>query len=325
MAPLYVGLDAGGSGTRAALASASGELIAIGQGGPSGVLGGAAGQRILRRALAEALAPIVSGARSEPVTVHAGLRGLSIPGRREAALAELQAHFPRQRISISNDALIAQWGGLGGQPGVALLAGTGSIALARHADGREARSGGYGYLVSDEGGAFWLGREAIGASLRALDGRGPPTALAQGLLRATRQENLLDLVGWLYRGHSQVERVAHLAPSVTRAATLNDPVARDIVKRGAHALADLASSAARQLWADAPPNPLHVARCGGVWTAGDVLRKPFDRALRRTLPTGRSSPPRLSPVGGALLLAMRADGVVLENGLVAALVKSFER
>ena len=57
-AALYVGIDAGGSGTRAALASADGEVLAIGLGGPSGVLGTPAGLRQLRRALAEALAPI---------------------------------------------------------------------------------------------------------------------------------------------------------------------------------------------------------------------------------------------------------------------------
>src|SRR4051812_43757108 len=138
--PLFVGIDAGGSGTRAALASADGEVLAVGLGGPSGVLGGSAGLRQLRRALADAVAPIEAYLAAQPragrlLVIHAGLRGLSIPSRRSAALEELSARFPSQPVTVSNDAVIAQSGGLGGMPGVAVLAGTGSIALARSADG----------------------------------------------------------------------------------------------------------------------------------------------------------------------------------------------
>src|SRR6185369_9424761 len=108
MAPLYVGLDVGGSGTRSALATANGQLLAIGFGGPSGHRGGAAGHRILQRALARAVAPIEAHVGEQPCTVHIGLRGLSIPGRRETALTELTTRLPGAQVRISNDALIAQ-------------------------------------------------------------------------------------------------------------------------------------------------------------------------------------------------------------------------
>jgi N-acetylglucosamine kinase-like BadF-type ATPase len=183
-------------------------------------------------------------------------------------------------VIVSNDAVIAQWGGLGGQPGVAVLAGTGSIALARGADGREARSGGYGYLVSDEVSGYWLGREAIAACLKALDGRAPPTALADSLIAATKRASVADLVGWLYSGQSQVRRSAPLAPLVARAADAGDAVAIDILERAARALAELVLAATRQVWGDAPPHPLPVARCGGVWAAGPRLVEPFDRAVQ---------------------------------------------
>lgn len=313
MPPLLVGLDAGGSGTRAVLASADGMLLAFGLGGPSGHAGDAASLHRLRRALSTALEPIshylknASRPRTTTLRIHAGLRGLSVDARRTTALAELTRLFPDQPASVSNDALIAQWGGLGGQPGVALLAGTGSIALARSADGRSARGGGYGYLLGDEGSAFWLGRAALAASLLALDGRGPPTSLSERLPEAAQQSSVADMVGWLYAARSPVPPLAQLAPVVTRAATDGDGVALDLVQRAARDLAQIAASAARQLWPTAPPEPLLVARCGGVWAAGACLLEPFERELRALLPSARSIAPRLPPVGGALLLALHAQ------------------
>jgi N-acetylglucosamine kinase-like BadF-type ATPase len=315
MVPLYVGLDVGGSGTRAALATSEGQLLAVGFGGPSGHRGGASGHRILQRALANAVAPLEPHIGAQPCTVHIGLRGLSIPGRRETALAELSARLPGAQVHVSNDALIAQWGGLGGAEGVAVLAGTGSIALARSLDGRQARSGGYGHLVSDEGGGFWIGRAAVSACLHALDGLAPPTSLSDSVPHAAGQHSLSDVVGWLYGGRDPVRRLARLAPLVTHAAAEGDLVALDILRQAARALADLAASAARGLWAQAPPSPLLVARCGGVWAAGRFLVEPFEHALIEQLPQAQSIAPRLPPVGGALLLAMPAphDASVVEQ------------
>jgi N-acetylglucosamine kinase-like BadF-type ATPase len=319
MAPLYVGLDVGGSGTRAALATVDGRVLAVGFGGPSGHRGGAAGHRVLQRALAGALAPIQAHVGAQACVVHVGLRGLSIPGRRETALAELAARLPGARVTVSNDALVAQWGGLGGHEGVAVLAGTGSIALARSADGRQARGGGYGHLVSDEGGGFWLGRAAVAACLRALDGRAPPTTLSESVPRLTGQQSLAGVVGWLYSGRDPVRRLARLAPEVGRAAAAGDAVAIEILRRGARALAELAAAAVRGVWADTPPSPLLVARCGGVWAAGQPLVKTFDEGLRQELPTAQSIAPRLPPTGGAILLAMGADNLPASDGPDAVL------
>jgi glucosamine kinase len=302
---LYVGVDAGGTGTRAALATATGELLAIGQGGPSDHLGGAAGRRRLERALAQAITPLLPHIGSAPCAVHAGVRGLSIPGRSEATRNALARLLPTARaIDISTDAAIAQWGGLGGGEGVAVLSGTGSVALARGNDGRAARAGGYGYLVGDEGSGFWLGREAIAASLRALDGRGPPTQLADLIRDHTRQSSLPAVVGWVYERGAHVPRIAHLAPLVSRAAEAGDEVAQGILARAGLALAELAAYAARGVWTTNIPPILRVARCGGVWSAGAYLMTPFDTALASLLPTGRADLPLLPPVGGALLLAM---------------------
>jgi N-acetylmuramic acid 6-phosphate etherase len=313
----FIGIDLGGSGTRAVLATADGEVLAAGRGGPSGAHGGAAGRRHIERALASALAPIAARVGTAACRVHVGVRGLSIPGRREAVLLDLSVRLPQADVHISNDATIAMWGGLAAGEGVAVLAGTGSIAMARSGDGREARSGGYGYLVGDEGSAFWLGREAIAACLRALDGRSQPTLLRDLVCQVTQQRTPQDLIGWLYAGQDQVPRLAGLAPLVSRAAEADDPVAMSLMGRAARDLADLADAAARQAWPSQIPEALPIACCGGVWAAGDVLRQPFASALVQRLPLVKVCEPRLAPVGGAILLAMGARETPLAANVVA--------
>src|SRR5258708_5836307 len=93
MAPYFVGLDLGGSGTRAALVDADGTLLAAGQGISSGHLSGTAGRRQLGRALDGALAAIAPLIAKEHCVIHAGTRGLSIAGRRESLSLELSARF----------------------------------------------------------------------------------------------------------------------------------------------------------------------------------------------------------------------------------------
>jgi len=304
---LYLGIDAGGTATRAAVAKADGRVLASGRGGPSGSTGGASARRLLRRALESALAPLAAVIGAQPCVVHLGLRGLSIAGRSDAARATLAERLPQARIAVGNDAAVALEGALAGSEGVAVLAGTGSIAFARRADGIEARSGGFGYLVGDEGSGFWLGREAVAASLRSLDGRGAATALGELLRSTLRLDSVGDLVAWVYAARHPAPRLAELAPLVARAADEGDVVAIDLLRLAGEALAELGITAARRAFGEDSPRRLLVARCGGVWSAGPMLIEPFESALHAALPTARSVPPRLPAVGGAILLAMAAD------------------
>jgi len=321
----WIGIDAGGSGTRAVLLDDVGQLVMAGRGGPSGVIGGAAGRRLLERALQAALAPIAPLARDQACWVHLGLRGLSLPGRQAAALVAIQRLLPGAHVHVSNDAAVALEGGLGGQPGVAVLAGTGSIALTHAADGREGRAGGYGLLLSDEGSAAWLGRQGLTAWLRALDGRGPHTDLAASLGGHIGGSTAQAVISWLYSSRDQPARLAGLAPLVTKTAADGDAVASDIVGQAAEALAELAAAAARQVWPTVCPKGLAVARCGGVWAAGALLDAPFVARLGTLLPGAVPVWPRLPPVGGALLLAAAASGQPVEPALLdrlaAALVQ----
>jgi N-acetylglucosamine kinase-like BadF-type ATPase len=320
---VFIGIDLGGSGTRAALAADDGSVLATGR-GPSGLLGGAAtrpaaGRRHLARALDAALAPIAARAGREAGVVFAGTRGLSVTGRREILQLELKTRFPSAEVRVSNDALIGLWAGLAGQPGVAVVAGAGSIALARSDAGVEGRAGGWGYLLGDEGSGYWIGREAIASYLRCLEGRQPAGALAEELARTMRRSSVVDVLGWLYTGQDQVARLTELAPLVSRAAEVGDPLAMSILDTAGQALAELAAVAAHQVWPDSLPAELRVVCVGGVWAAGDMLDDAFAAALERLAPGARRLEPWLPPVGGAVLLAMGADHSALHPRVVERL------
>ncbi len=322
MVRLYVGIDAGGSGTRAALARADGEVLGLGQGGPSNHLTGEAGRQRLQAALASAIGPLVPLVDDAECVVHAGITGVSIPGKREAVIAAIAALLPRALASISHDASAAVVGALAGRDGIGVLAGTGAIALARTADGREARAGGYGYLLSDEGAAFGIAQRAVADVMRAVDGRGPATQLGELFRQHLGLDDVRHLPGWLYAAPDPVERLAPLAPLVASAARQGDQVAVIIFEQAGSALADVAAAAARILWSSSVPHGLPVATCGGVWKAGAVLRDPFERALRRQLPDPTITVPAMSPIAGAVLLAMRADGLAFEMERVQRVGKS---
>lgn len=316
---MYLGIDLGGSGTRAALVDSGGQLLAAGRGGPSGHLGGPAGRRLLGRALDATLAPIAPLIKADrSCVIHAGTTGLSIPGRSESLYLEFSRRFPAADVRVSNDALIALWGGLAGREGVAVLAGTGSIAMARAADGREARGGGWGYLLGDEGGGYWLGRQAITAYLRWLEGRGTAGKLIDLVEAAMgpRVRTVADVIAWLSAAASHVSRLASLAPLVSQAAVAGDAQAIEIMRQAGQALAELAVAAARQLWGAPTAERLTIACCGGVWAAGAVLEAPFAAALAAPLPGASVSSPRLPPVAGAVLLAMGAAEAPLPQAVV---------
>src|SRR5581483_5378036 len=123
--------------------------------------------------------------------------------------------------------------------GVALVAGTGSMAFARAPDGRTARAGGWGYLLGDEGSGYALALAALRAVVRDADGRGPATRLTSRLLAHFGAVLAQDLVRLVYGGGVDRAALAAVAPYVLEAAAAGDEVAAEIMAGQAEELADL--------------------------------------------------------------------------------------
>jgi N-acetylglucosamine kinase-like BadF-type ATPase len=206
---------------------------------------------------------------------------------------------------IAHDAQIALSGATAGQPGVVVIAGTGSIAFGCNPEGRTARAGGWGYIFGDEGGAFDLVRRAMRAVLRNEEGWGPTTGLRELLLQATGAADANDLLHCFYTPEYPRQRVAVLAKLIEQAETAGDKVAHDILMSSAHTLATLAAAVRRNLFAEHAP--ALVCYVGGVFQCRPILER--FRLLVEMEEGNSVAAPLFGPAAGALIEAYRVAGI----------------
>jgi len=152
-----------------------------------------------------------------PAAICVGMAGVDRPGDTEVVRGILERIGRGARILIVNDALVALEAGAPEAPGVVLIAGTGSIAYGRDAQGRAARAGGWGYVLGDEGSGYWIGRQALRAVVRETDGRGVPTALTPRALAHFGVGKPQELIREIYAGGVRPSAVASFASEVQAA------------------------------------------------------------------------------------------------------------
>lgn len=265
-ASLFLGIDGGGTGCRARLVDAQGNLIGQGISGPATTrLGVAAAWASLMRAWHGAAEEAgVDPDQAENVLAGIGIAGIS----RGSALEELQsiAH-PFGGIRFISDGAAACLGAHSGRDGAIVIAGTGSIGLA-FVDGKEMRAGGYGFPISDEGSGADLGLKAIQLALQAFDGRRHSTALLSDVM--ARFENIpANAVAWMDK--ATATDYATFAPLVLRHADQGDSAARQIVQLAAEQIDTLVR---RMMEYGAPLVTLLGGLSGPIepWLSPDVRR-----------------------------------------------------
>lgn len=299
---LFLGVDGGQSATTALIGDETGRVLATGSGGPCNHVGAAEGADKLKRAVAESVGSACRQAGVQP-RFEAACFGMSGgPDDKEALLAEL---LDCGKLIVTHDALIALAGATAGDPGIVTIAGTGSIAFGRNAEGRTERAGGWGYIFGDEGGGFDIARHALRAALRMEEGWGPSTLLRERLLSACGATDANQLLHLWYTDPWPRPRVARFARLVDDTAAAGDPVAREILENAAQQLAGLAAAVRRQLWQ--PGAQLRAACIGGVFRSGRLAER--FRLLLELEEGTRCHPPVHGPAAGALLEAYRASNL----------------
>jgi glucosamine kinase len=272
-----LGIDAGGSATRVV-------LVADGQ--------------VTRRFTAPPMNAQLSGDLTDRLAELIGAAGataagIGMPGLRSpAGHASLGAELTRRAgcpVRVTWDGETAWLGAFGAAPGIAVFAGTGSGATGCDGE-RWARAGGHGFLLGDEGSAYWIGRAAANAALRWEDGMGGSAVLRDAVVEASGRD-LARLIEDVHAHPAERGRLALLAPVVTALAG-EDEAARRIALEAAGHLAELASAVSRRL------GPLPVCGMGGVLRAPVI----WDRFAELTGAVRPLAPPEV----GAALLAGRA-------------------
>lgn len=308
---LLIGIDGGGSHTVAVVATVTKfrkgtprwSVAGRGQAGPCNRH--AVGKERAFQALDQAVDAAFNAADIERRPADAaclGLAGIDRPDdlaliREWADSVQLARH-----LEITNDAALLLGGGTPEGWGVAIVAGTGSIAFGRSPDGRIDRAGGWGYILGDEGSAYGIVTAALRASARAADQRGPATDLLARFLTKLNLQKPGELISTIYGGGWDRARLATLAPLVMEASE-TDEVARSIVVEAASELALAAATVARKL--DLTGQKLPVAVTGGVVLANVGFREQIVAALQVCGIIADPVTPVTEPAEGAVRIALR--------------------
>jgi N-acetylglucosamine kinase-like BadF-type ATPase len=259
MTTWLVGVDAGGTRTRAlALNAETGEARrAEGPGANWTVHGPATCGERLADVVAQVLPP-----DARPAAICLAVAGYYPPDHSQQATLWAAHAWPDARVEIVPD-MVAAWAGAhNGEPGIIVIAGTGSIAYGRNAEGQEARSGGWGPLFGDGGSAYGVGVAALRTLAALVDGIAPETQLSEQFLRRWPELGK-DLRAWLrgvYRHGWGREEIAGLAQVVATAAEEGDAVAHSLLVDAGRELAVLAVGVERRL--DLSPGPSPTGRGG---------------------------------------------------------------
>src|SRR5687768_5191209 len=270
-----LGIDAGGTKTVCLLANEDGTIVSEAR--STGANLQAVGELQVEKVLHEVMEDAIGDLTVAPVAICLGIAGVDRPDDSAVVRAIMKRIGYKARVLVVNDALVALEAGAPRQPGVVVISGTGSICYGRNAAGEAARSGGWGYVLGDEGSGYWIGRAALRAVLRQADKRGPSTALTPMLLEHFGVQQPQGLIHQVYHTNLKPAAIGALARSVQSAFAVGDEAAIGILRAAANELESSALSVARRLGMVGQPFTFILA--GGIFRAVPWLQEELQRRL----------------------------------------------
>lgn len=311
MSALFLAVDGGQSGTVAVLATADGLILGTGRGGPIRHHEEPDAGRFVRDALDAAVGEAMLGAGPDDTIA---VCTLALTGSTALADAAIREKVRAGRYhSLTSDTFAALASGTHGRGGVAVIAGTGTVALAQGRDGLTIL-GGWGWLLGDEGGGFWIAMEALRAAARGVDGTGPVTRLATELPSVLGQSDMRGVYNLVTGSRLDRTAIAALTTDVVRLADEGDLVAASVLDSAAARLAALvvATIAAAPYLRD---DEKVVVACGGVLGARGRVLDGLTVLLAERVPDFRLVVPVVPPVIGAYYLGLAQGGIEVDDDI----------
>ena len=258
-----LGIDVGGSKTVCLLADDDARILAQGREEGANLQG--VGELALEKVLHTVMEATLAGTGIIPSAICLGIAGVDRASD-EATVSGIMTRIGyKARILIVNDALIALHAGVGDEPGIVIVSGTGSIAYGRNGAGEASRAGGWGYVLGDEGSGYWIGRLALRAVVRHADGRGRITSLTPRLLKHFGVQKAAELINKVYHEDLNPRAIATLARHVQEARDEGDDVAAAILNRAADELVTAATAVMTRL--ELTDQPFTFVLAGGMFRA----------------------------------------------------------
>jgi N-acetylglucosamine kinase-like BadF-type ATPase len=207
------------------------------------------------------------------------------------------------KVIITNDAETALYGGVGGEEGVILISGTGSICYGRNRRGESKRSGGWGHIIGDEGSGYYIGLSALIHIARGYDGREEKTMITDIILKHLNIKNTEDLIEYVYRSGAGKQEIASLARLVDEAYNQGDKAAEDILKRSARELYLCCKAVIDKL--ELFNKSVTLAVNGSVIVKNRCVFNEFSRLIKENYPLIEITDMKYDAAWGAVLMAMR--------------------
>jgi N-acetylglucosamine kinase-like BadF-type ATPase len=307
-----IGMDGGGTKTAAIIAALDGTIIAEHVAGPSNFQ--MIGVETAAQTIFLLICECCRSAHCTPAQVLSVTLGLTGAGRAadQKRMADgLKAYSRTQGVRlksvvVDSDARIALEGAFKGEPGIILIAGTGSIAFGKDSKGIVHRVGGWGRILGDEGSGFFIGRAGLTAVTRFIDGRGDKTLLTKLVAEKFRFADQSDIITAVYKNNFDV---ASVAPLVLEAAAKKDQVSLLIVEQAATELTDHVRSLADKLQPVSRKKikvKLPVSFIGGLIANDTLLQHMLKAQVTATLPYIHIVEPMSPPAFGAVVMSLTA-------------------
>lgn len=302
---LLLGVDGGGSKTAACIAEvdSAGEITELGKGfgGPSNVRAVGPAHAEINLEVAIDAAHTAAGTGNDEIDYAVlALAGSALPDVGSVITNWAKRCQIAKQVDVVSDAdPVLAVGALYGK-GIALIVGTGSVAIGKSDGGQRSMTGGWGHWFGDTGSGFDLGRRALSAVADTVDGIGPDTALVERMLERLQTDNPREILQRLSLHHDIRREIASLAPVLLHAAEDGDAVATDIVRDAAASTAKLVIATAKKLGfgVDAP-----LAIAGGIVCSNTLYRETLLNKLQELGTEPASVTLVREPVAGSLLMA----------------------
>lgn len=319
-----IGVDGGGTKTNFVLIDSLGNIIASARGESTNyqVVGG----KKLREELLKGFDILIKQSNLPANKIDHIFLGLAGAGR-ESDRKEIVALFHdtefNKKVIVDSDAMAALAGAFATGPGIIIISGTGAICFGKNNQGKIVRSGGWGYLLGDEGSGYFIGREAIIAALKDFDGRGEKTSLKDKLAAHFRLNSIDQIIPQIYQNRIDRVAIADLAPIVFAEAKNGDTVAAEIIRRTGKELGLLAKAVAQRL--NFEGEEIRVALIGSIFKQREMVIHEIAKELYEISWNVEISDPMFPPEYGAALLAIQKSGIEITDHLIQNLQNSLEQ